>query len=164
MSRGHLLWCKKMPVDNPRHQFDIRALHADDRAPWVDARCRLWSDCSPTQALAEVERILRDGDQLAVGAFESDALIGFAEYSLHPHAIGCATGPVAYLEAWWVAEDYRRSGVGRKLVDAGVAWGRSKGCSELASDTWIDNVASDGAHRALGFEAVERLIHYRRSI
>jgi len=153
-----------MPVGDPINQLVIRALHADDRAAWVDARCRLWSDCSPTQALAEVKRILMDGDQLAVGAFDRDALVGFAEYALHPHAIGCTTGPVAYLEAWWVADDYRRSGVGRKLVDAGVAWGQSKGCTELASDTWVDNAASDAAHRSLGFEAVERLIHYRRSI
>jgi len=153
-----------MPESDLSSGVVIRALNESDQKAWVAARCRLWADCSPEQAAAEVVRILDDDDQLAIGAFDRETFVGFAEYSLHPHAIGCTTGPVAYLEAWWVADSHRRVGVGRMLIDAGVSWGQSKGCSELASDTWIDNTISDAAHRSLGFEAIDRLIHYRRTI
>ena len=148
----------------PNSQFELRELMASDREAWTKARCTLWPDCSIEQAAIEVAVIVDDVDQIAFGVFDGRDLVGFAEYSLHPHAIGCGPGPVAYLEGWWVAESVRRQGIGRMLVDAGIAWGRKKDCREMASDTWVDNVASDCAHRALGFESIEQLIHYRRSI
>jgi len=37
-----------------------------------------------------------------------------------------------------------------------------QGCTEMASDTQLDNQVSQGAHQALGFEAVERSILYRK--
>lgn len=45
----------------------------------------------------------------------------------------------------------RRSGVGHALVAAAVAWARSQGCRELASDTRLDNLISTAAHLATGF-------------
>lgn len=42
-------------------------------------------------------------------------------------------------------------------------WAREHGYSELASDTLLENRASEGAHRALGFEEVERAIHFRKT-
>jgi aminoglycoside 6'-N-acetyltransferase I len=47
---------------------------------------------------------------------------------------------------------------------AAEAWSREKGARELASDTWLDNDGSQGAHEALGFEVVDRCVHYRKSI
>jgi aminoglycoside 6'-N-acetyltransferase I len=32
----------------------------------------------------------------------------------------------------------------------------------MASDPWLDNVASQTAHEALGFEVVDRCVHYRK--
>ena len=43
-------------------------------------------------------------------------------------------------------------------------WARSKGCSEMASDTEAHNVASQEAHERLGYERVETIVVYRRSI
>jgi len=35
---------------------------------------------------------------------------------------------------------------------------------EMASDTWIDRVTSQRVHEALGFEVVDRSVHYRKSL
>ena len=43
-------------------------------------------------------------------------------------------------------------------------WARSQGARELASDTWIDNEPSQRAHEALGFEVVDRCVHFRKSL
>jgi hypothetical protein len=38
------------------------------------------------------------------------------------------------------------------------------GARELASDTWIDREGSQRAHEALGFEVVDRCVHYRKAL
>ena len=71
---------------------------------------------------------------------------------------------VGYIEGWYVAESYRHQGVGKKLVAAAEDWARSHGCLEIASDTWIDNEVSQSAHEALGYEVVDRCVHYRKML
>jgi len=47
---------------------------------------------------------------------------------------------------------------------AAEEWARAQGCAEIASDTWIDNVLSQRAHDALGFEIVDRCVNYRKRL
>jgi aminoglycoside 6'-N-acetyltransferase I len=90
-------------------------------------------------------------------------IIGFAEVGLRSHADGCdPVRPVGFLEGWFVAESYRRRGVGTALLRAAEQWARDQGCTEMASDTWIDNELSQRAHEALGFEVVDRCVNYRK--
>ena len=35
-----------------------------------------------------------------------------------------------------------------------------KAATEMASDTWLENEASIAAHLKLGYEEVERLVHF----
>ena len=144
--------------------MDIRELSPADADQWVALRLALWPESIPPQLEVEVQAIASDARQVALGMFDGSRLVAFVELSLHPHAIGCAPGPVAYLEGWYVEADYRRRGVGRELVAAAEEWGRAQGCAELASDTWLDNDISHGAHLALGFDEVNRLIHYRKRL
>lgn len=144
--------------------MNIRPLQLADDVAWLELRAGIWPHAPAARLRDEIADLVRDDRQAALGAFDGDALVGFVEVSIHPHAVGCETHPVAYLEAWYVAESHRRRGVGRALVVAGEAWGRSKGCREIASDTWLDNARSHDAHRSLGFEETSRLIHYRKRL
>jgi GNAT superfamily N-acetyltransferase len=56
--------------------------------------------------------------------------------------------PVGYIEGWYVAEDYRQHGVGKKLLSEAEDWARSQKCVEMASDAIIDNERSQRAHEA----------------
>jgi aminoglycoside 6'-N-acetyltransferase I len=49
-------------------------------------------------------------------------------------------------------------------VRAAEDWARSMGCTEMASDTQIDNHLSQRAHGAVGFKATERNVLYRKSL
>jgi len=92
-------------------------------------------------------------------------LVGFAEVDLRSHADGCdPSRPVGYLEGWYVAENYRRQGIGARLLAAAEEWARGLQCAEMASDTWIDNEVSQRSHEALGFEVVDRCVHYRKAL
>ena len=92
-------------------------------------------------------------------------LAGFLEVDLRSHADGCnPSRPVGYVEGWYVAENHRHRGVGRRLLAAAEDWARNQGCIEMASDTWVDNDVSQCVHEALGYEVVDRCVHYRKTL
>jgi hypothetical protein len=71
---------------------------------------------------------------------------------------------VGFIEGWYVQPKFQCRGVGRALMAAAEHWAISKGARELASDTWIDHETSQRAHEALGFEVVDRCVHFRKSL
>jgi aminoglycoside 6'-N-acetyltransferase I len=92
-------------------------------------------------------------------------LVGFLEVDLRSHADGCnPSQPVGYVEGWYVAENHRHRGVGKQLLAKAEDWARSHKCVEMASDAVIDNHLSQRAHEALGFEVVNRCVHYRKKL
>ncbi|MGO8996316.1 MAG: N-acetyltransferase family protein [Polyangiaceae bacterium] len=103
---------------------------------------------------------------LAVIVAEIDRdLVGFIEVGLRSHADGCdARYPVGFIEGWYVKPEHQRRSVGRALMEAAEEWARSQGARELASDTWIDREPSQRAHEALGFEVVDRCVHFRKAL
>jgi aminoglycoside 6'-N-acetyltransferase I len=92
-------------------------------------------------------------------------VVGFVEVGLRSHADGCdERQPAGFIEGWYAEPEHRRRGLGRALIGAAEDWARSRGCTEIASDTWIDNEPSQRAHEALGFEVVDRCVHYRKAL
>jgi aminoglycoside 6'-N-acetyltransferase I len=148
--------------------FRVRPLATADLERWADLRHALWPD-QPREELAAEARAFLDGrgsmlEAVLVAVDLADQAVGLAELSLRPYAEGCTTTPVGFLEGWFVAPEWRARGVGRALVVAAEAWARAKGCREFASDTNLDNDGSAAAHAALGFEEVERIRCFRKSL
>src|SRR5262249_55046943 len=132
----------------------VRPVTSADRDRWTAMRHALWPEADRDELAVEADAYLRgEGFMLEAVLVAEDAggtLVGFAELSLRSHAESCTSSPVAYLEGWFVVSEYRFRGVGRALVAAAEAWGRSRGCREFASDALVDNIASAAAHAALG--------------
>lgn len=102
---------------------------------------------------------------LLVADSPNEQLIAFVEVSLRSHADGCDIAhPVGYLEGWYVEPAFRRQGIGRALLAAAEDWARAHGCREIASDALIDNLISQQAHETLGFQVVDRCVHYRKPL
>jgi aminoglycoside 6'-N-acetyltransferase I len=92
-------------------------------------------------------------------------LVGFIETGMRSVADGCDPArPVGYVEAWFVAESYRRQGIGAQLLMAAEEWARKQGCTEMASDAEIENENSQRTHEALGFEVSGRSVNYRKRL
>ena len=141
----------------------IRRATTDDQPEWLRMRHDLWPEVEPDDLLHEMERLL--GDPLTpVFVLErpDGKLGGFLEAGTRKYAEGCETSPVGYIEGWFVDEDLRTQGVGRALVQAAEDWAREQGLQEMASDTWLDNDVSIKAHLTMGYEEVERLIHFEK--
>ena len=149
--------------------MDIRPVEQRDRAEWARMRSQLYSD-PDIQEIDDWFEAADSGGTTFVGiavlvADRGDgSLAGFVEIGSRPYAEGCATTPAAYLEGWYVDPDVRRRGLGKRLIEAAEAWALSQGYAEIASDTVIENEISLGAHLALGYEEVERLICFRKRL
>jgi aminoglycoside 6'-N-acetyltransferase I len=131
----------------------------------------LWPDSSIEEHRKEVEAVLRSGRygtlpmSILVSQSEDEALTGFIEVGLRSHADGCDTAqPVGFIEGWFVHEGHRKQGIGTALMRSAEDWARKQGCLEMASDTWIDDERSQHSHQALGFEVVDRCVHFRKSL
>jgi aminoglycoside 6'-N-acetyltransferase I len=92
-------------------------------------------------------------------------IVGFIEVGLRSHADGCdGRWPVGFVEGWSVHPRHQRQAIGRALMEAAEEWARTHGARELASDTWIDSPNAQRAHEALGFEVVDRCVHFRKKL
>ena len=58
----------------------------------------------------------------------------------------------------------REQGLGGQLLSAAEEWAQQKGLTEMASDSVIDNEIGIQAHLALGYEEVEKIVCFRKSL
>lgn len=153
---------------------EIRPVRNGDQAEWVRMRSLLWPDAAGEEHAQEVAAFFGSPSLswaepfLAVAVFvavrPAGGLCGFLEASIRPYAEDCVTWPVGYVEGWFVDPDLRRQGIGRRLTAAAEQWAAAQGYKEMASDTHLGNTVSHQAHRALGFEESERLVHFRKRL
>ena len=141
--------------------FMIRRATYEDKSDWLRLRQRLWPEAPIEYLNFDLDDRLADPDYAVfVASRGGTGLVAFIEAGLRDHGEGCETSPVGYIEAWYVDEYTRGQKLGRELVYAAEAWAREKGCSEMASDTWLENEASIAAHLKLGYWEAERLVHF----
>jgi aminoglycoside 6'-N-acetyltransferase I len=141
--------------------FSIRRATAEDKPDWLRMRQGLWPDAPVEYLNFDMDDRLADTDYAVfVASREDGQLVGFLEAGTRKFADGCETSPVGYIEGWYVSEGFRGKGIGAELVRAAEEWARSLGRQEMASDTWLENENSIRVHRLLGYEEMERLVHF----
>jgi aminoglycoside 6'-N-acetyltransferase I len=152
-------------------QICVRPAQLSDLDQLARLRAALWPEPSAEEHARELEPILQGNapgtlpDMNLVAAANEGQLVGFLEAGLRSHADGCnPSRPVGYIEGWYVVESFRHRGIGKHLLAAAEEWARSRQCVEMASDTWIDNELSQHVHEALGYEVVDRCVHYRKGL
>lgn len=146
--------------------MDIRRLTWSDRDAFAAIRLELFPE---DDVVDWPVREFLSASSVAVGAFSEEELVGYAAGGLRSHAEGAWDRPaaeqrIAYLEEWYVREDHRRQGIGRRLVEEVEVWARERRADYLASDTELDNVVSQATHAALGIREVERAVHFLKPL
>ena len=145
--------------------MQIRRYRDDDWPEWL--RMSLLLDPASPQEDHELDMHATLGrEDAAVFVVErpNGKLAGYVEVGARAYADGCSTSPVGYIEAWFVDADVRRAGLGRALLEAAEVWSRSRGYREMASDALIDNEGSYHAHLGAGYEVVDRIVQFRKSL
>ncbi len=140
----------------------IRKVQEKDKAEYLRMRLALWPDEEHEEALRQ---FFKTPTWITfVAEREAGKLCGFIEVGQRPYAEGCETSPVAFIEGWYVDPEMQRQGVGRKLVQSAESWAKENGFTEIASDTWLENEMSIKAHKALGYDEVERLVCFAKEL
>ncbi len=145
----------------------IRLAQNADHLDVARMRTSLWPEASFEEHFRELENgpVGTLPSVSFVAHFADGGIIGFVDVGLRSHADGCDPArPVGFIEGWFVDPSFRRRGIGAALIRAAESWASSQGCVEMASDTWIDHNESELAHLALGFEIVDRCIHFRKRL
>jgi len=143
----------------------VREIIEGDRSQWVRLRHALWPGSLSDHD--EETRTFFEQRLKAPVVFVAEAngrLVGFLELDFRKYAPGCTSSPVAFIEGWYVEPESRGQGVGRALIEAADAFARADGHHEIASDAEIENTQGIAAHRALGFDEIERVVDFRRSL
>jgi aminoglycoside 6'-N-acetyltransferase I len=150
---------------------NVRIAQPSDRTALAKMRASLWPKASFEDHLRELDASFGNVSAATLPAVtlvscdHNGKLAGFLEVGLRSHADGCdPRRPVGYVEGWFVDEAFRNQGIGGELMRAAEAWARSHGCLEMASDVLIDNHGSQRAHETLGFEVVDRCVHFRKNL
>ncbi|PKR49055.1 hypothetical protein COO20_23115 [Thalassospira marina] len=161
----HREWCEP-PIRN-RTMVEIKQARAADRAGWEalwreniasfgapdmgdDVINTLWQRIvdpnHPMQAWLAVENgedgVIGDSqtEGYGEGSKESSRIVGLAHIILHPHTFSVRN--VAYLEDFWVSDDQRGKGIGRKMIAALVDAAKQQDWGRLYWLTANDNVAA----------------------
>lgn len=138
----------------------IRRVSPEDRGAWFDMRKGIWPEAPDDYLNFDMDDVLASVCDAVFMAFVDGTPAGMIEARLREYAEGCDTSPVGYIEAWFVYAQYRGKGVSANLAGAAEDWAREMGCSEMGSDTWLDNELSIRAHLKLGYREAERLVHF----
>ena len=92
--------------------FTVRRVKPEDKPEWLRMRLLLWPHHTPDELQAEMDQFLADPGEQPVFILlrAAGAPGGFLEGGTRKYADGCETGPVGYIEGWYVDEDLRRQG------------------------------------------------------
>ena len=145
-------------------EITLRRVTQEDKAEWFRMRKGIWPDAPDEYMTFDMDDILADDDYMVIFACDGDRPIGLTEARIRDYGEGCETSPVGYLEGWFVQEEYRGKRIAGMMTQAAENWISEKGCSEVASDTWLDNESSIRAHVNMGYYEVERLVHFVKQL
>ena len=139
--------------------MNIRQVLPTDLQEWSRLRNLIWPEDLEGEHSTELEKFFAGQPVETLDAcFVCDLdgrLQGFVEVSIRSEAPGCNTDRIGYLEGLYVQEGSRHLGIARELVNSAETWARSKGCTEMASDTTDEYSHSPDVHYALGYQTVE---------
>jgi ribosomal protein S18 acetylase RimI-like enzyme len=99
---------------------------------------------------SDLPRLLADGDtEFLVAGSPSCPCAGFLQQR-YRHSLWLSA-PEAYIEDLFVAEDARRQGIGRRLVEFAAERAKARGCPIISLDTTERNEQALSLYQGLGF-------------
>jgi ribosomal protein S18 acetylase RimI-like enzyme len=129
------LWRELMEF---HYQFDSRAFGLAPNA--VD----IW--------LHQLDECITDDEHLVLVAKAEDQLVGYAMGEVSEGRPMFRHGPYGHIGTFCVTANWRRRGIGRRMVERLLEWFRARGISEVRVTAWYSNPASNAFWRSLGFQ------------
>lgn len=113
----------------------------------------------------EAKGLLSNPKQQAYLITNGDQYVGFIQVSIrHEYVDGKTTPFVGYIEGIYIQKPYQGLGLGKKLISQGEQWALAKGCTQMGSDTDINNQKSIEFHKHLGYAEIERYVSFMKDL
>lgn len=144
----------------------IREANRNDASAWSEMRIDLWPE-SEDMHVGEINEYFSGTSIDIVQAYVSEVgheIIGFLELNIRNFAEGSRSPKLPYVEAWYIMPKYRGNGYGALLMQQAEKWAITKGYSELASDTELENNRGIAMHKHLGFVETERVVCFLKKL
>jgi ribosomal protein S18 acetylase RimI-like enzyme len=142
------------------HTRRATAADVDLVAPLFDAY-RQFYGCSPDLDLAR--RFLRErleaGESVVFVAMLNEKAVGFVQ--LYPTFTSIGVRRAWILNDLFVANEVRRQGVGRALMDAAKAFAEEAGAAWLELATAKDNARAQALYRSSGYKLDEGYVRFK---
>lgn len=132
---------------------------------WLKLCLALWPSHEEDKLSMELKGIEKSKKQETFFALDDGEYIGFINVSLrYEYVESTDTSPVGYVEGIYTKPDYRKQGVAKKLLELAEGWIKEKGCTEIASCTWVENNESKEFHKSIGFKEMDTIVHYVKKL
>lgn len=142
----------------------IRIANKNDSKKVAILAHMMWSS-SIEELTKEFAQLIESDEGEIFLAEENGQIIAFAQCQLrHDYVEGTDSSPVGYLEGIFVKEEFRNKNYAKNLLRECEKWAKAKGCNEFASDCELNNDASLKFHLKLGFEEVNRIICFTKTL
>lgn len=145
--------------------MQIEELSQDNLTDLTELVLELWTECDFEEEYQAYKNIIEADDEICYLLQENNTYIGFIHLTLrHDYVEGTDDLPVAYIEALYIKAAYQREGFGKQLINVAELWAKQKGCSQLASDTELNNTKAIDFHKKAGFEEVNRIVCFVKNL
>lgn len=130
---------------------------------WMRLRMALLPDIPEEDQLREMNIYFSNPDKARCFiALIEEKTVGFIEVTIRDWVERCETPNVGYLEALYVDEFFRRSGVARDLIQSAEQWALQHGAKEMGSDVDVNNEESLGMHFHMNYKEVGRTVLFKK--
>jgi aminoglycoside 6'-N-acetyltransferase I len=138
----------------------------NDLSDWLAMALALW----PYESKEDMESLFHtlytsDNDEILIAKTDEGIAVGFANISIRKDYVeGSNSSPVGYLEGIYVRPEFRKQGIAKRFIELAEDWSHKRGCTELGSDTEIENTESRNFHRHIGFTGESHIVHFIKKI
>jgi aminoglycoside 6'-N-acetyltransferase I len=95
----------------------------------------------------------------------NEKIIAFIFLSVREDYVeGSTSSPTGYVEGIYVKPEFRKLGIAKKLLSEGEKWLKEKGCKQVGSDAYINNIVSHYFHTSIGFKETGRLVTFIKNM
>lgn len=145
--------------------FTIEEISEKHISKLTEMVIKLWTDCNYKEEFDNCLKIMKSSNQKIFIAKSGGNYVGFVQLSIRTDYVeGTSSSPVVYIEGLYVEPNYRKQGVAIRLVKKAEIWALEKNCTEIASDTELNNANSIEFHKSIGFKEVNRVVCFSKTL
>jgi aminoglycoside 6'-N-acetyltransferase I len=143
----------------------IETISNQNLEPLTKLTLALWTGADYDEELKCWEAILHSTKEICFLAKNDGLYVGFIHLAIrNDYVEGAENNQTAYLEALYIKDNFRNLGIAKRLLEKGEEWAKSKGLTQIASDTEIDNLISIEFHNKVGFIEANRIVCFIKNL